>query len=280
MVPLTRELDPTAGPLDFFGAEVRRWRTAAGLSQEQLGQKVGYSGAQVGKVETSERAPSQDFAEGCDQVMPDARGLFHRLYQLARRWDGGYPSWFTQWVEAERRASTLRTWQPLLVPGLLQTPDYARALFLAWQGADSDDQLDQLVSARLERQSIFQRPDPPSLWAVLDEGVLCRCIGSPKVMHDQLTHLLAVSDRSKIRVQVVPTGVGAHVGLLGAFSMATFENAPGIVYLESPDQGQTTERPATVAKISEIFDMVRAEALPRGASRDLIRKVTEEQWTT
>ena len=280
MVPLTRELDPTAGPLDFFGAEVRRWRTAAGLSQEQLGQKVGYSGAQVGKVETSERAPSQDFAEGCDRVMPDARGLFQRLYQLARRWDGGYPSWFTQWVEAERRATSLRTWQPLLVPGLLQTPDYARALFLAWQGADSDDQLDQLVSARIERQSIFQRPDPPSLWAVLDEGVLHRCIGSPKVMHDQLTHLLAVSDRSKIRVQVVPTGVGAHVGLLGAFSMATFENAPGIVYLESPDQGQTTERPATVAKISEIFDMVRAEALPRGASRDLIRKVTEEQWTT
>jgi hypothetical protein len=244
-----------------------------------LGQKVGYSGAQVGKVETSERAPSQDFAEGCDRVMPDARGLFQRLYQLARRWDGGYPSWFTEWVEAERRATSLRTWQPLLVPGLLQTPDYARALFLAWQGADSDDQLDQLVSARIERQSIFLRPDPPSLWAVLDEGVLHRCIGGLKVMHDQLMHLLEVSDRSKIRVQVVPTGVGAHVGLLGAFSMATFENAPGIVYLESPDQGQTTERPATVAKISEIFDMVRAEALPRGASRDLIRKVTEEQWT-
>ena len=280
MVPLTRELDPTAGPLDFFGAEVRRWRTAAGLSQEQLGQKVGYSGAQVGKVETSERAPSPDFAEGCDRVMPDARGLFQRLYQLARRWDGGYPSWFTEWVEAERRATSLRTWQPLLVPGLLQTPDYARALFLAWQGADSDDQLDQLVSARIERQSIFQRPDSPSLWAVLDEGVLHRCVGSPKIMHDQLMHLLAVSDRSKIRVQVVPTEVGAHVGLLGAFSMATFENAPGIVYLESPDQGQTTERASAVAKMSEIFDMVRAEALPRGASRELIRKVAEQQWTT
>lgn len=279
-MPLTRELDPTAGPLDFFGAEVRRWRTATGLSQEQLGQKVGYSGAQVGKVETSERAPSQDFAEGCDRALPEARGLFVRLYQLARRWDGGYPSWFTEWVEAERRAISLRTWQPLLVPGLLQTPEYARALFLAWQGADSDDHLDQLVSARIQRQSIFAHPDPPSLWAVLDEGVLHRCIGSPKVMHDQLTHLLTVSDRSKIRVQVVPADVGAHVGLLGAFFIASFENAPGIVYLESPDQGQTTERPSVVGKISEIFDMVRAEALPRAASRDLIRKVAEERWTT
>ena len=130
-----------------------------------LGQKVGYSGAQVGKVETSERAPSQDFAEGCDRAVPEACGLFLRLYQLARRWDGGYPSWFTQWVEAERRASTLPTWQPLILPGLLQTPDYARALFLAWRGSDSDAELDELVSAHIERQAIFQPPNPPSLWA-------------------------------------------------------------------------------------------------------------------
>ena len=280
MVPLTRELDPTAGPLDFFGAEVRRWRTAAGLSQEQLGQRVGYSGAQVGKVETSERAPSQDFAEGCDRVVPEACGLFLRLYQLARRWDGGYPSWFTQWVEAERRASTLRTWQPLILPGLLQTPDYARALFLAWRGSDSDAELDQLVNARIERQAIFQPPNPPSLWAVIDEGVLRRRIGSAKVMREQLEHLIAVSERSKITVQVVPADVGAHVGLLGAFFIASFENAPGIVYLESPDEGQTTERPSAVAKITETFDMLRAEALPRAASQDLIRKVAEEQWTT
>jgi transcriptional regulator with XRE-family HTH domain len=280
VVPLTRELDPTAGPLDFFGAEVRRWRTAAGLSQEQLGQKVGYSGAQVGKVETSERAPSQDFAEGCDRAVPEACGLFLRLYQLARRWDGGYPSWFTQWVEAERRASTLRTWQPLILPGLLQTPDYARALFLAWRGSDSDAELDQLVNARIERQAIFQPPNPPSLWAVIDEGVLRRRIGSAKVMREQLGHLIAVSERSKITVQVVPADVGAHVGLLGAFFIASFENAPGIVYLESPDEGQTTERPSAVAKITETFDMLRAEALPRAASQDLIRKVAEEQWTT
>jgi transcriptional regulator with XRE-family HTH domain len=279
-VPLTRELDPTAGPLDFFGAEVRRWRTAAGLSQEQLGQKVGYSGAQVGKVETGERAPSQDFAEGCDRALPEACGLFLRLYQLARRWDGGYPSWFTQWVEAERRASTLRTWQPLILPGLLQTPDYARALFLAWRGSDSDAELDQLVNARIERQAIFQPPNPPSLWAVIDEGVLRRRIGSAKVMREQLEHLMAVSDRSKITVQVVPADAGAHVGLLGAFFIASFENAPGIVYLESPDEGQTTERPSAVAKITETFDMLRAEALPRAASQDMIRKVAEELWTT
>jgi transcriptional regulator with XRE-family HTH domain len=279
VVPLIRELDPTAGPLDFFGAEVRRWRTAAGLSQEQLGQKVGYSGALVGKVETADRAPSQDFAQHCDQALPDAGGLFLRIYQLARRWDGGYPSWFTEWVEAERRAISLHTWEPLLIPGLLQTRDYAKALFKAWRSADSEDELDRLVSARIERQAIFERPKPPSLWAVIDEGVLTRCIGSVQAMHDQLVHLVAASDRFKITIQVIPADVGAHVGLLGAFAIAGFESAPSIVYMESPDVGHTTEKSSVVAKVSETFDMLRAEALPRAASRDLIRKMAEERWT-
>jgi len=278
-VPLIRELDPTTGPLDFFGAEVRRWRTAAGLSQEQLGQRVGYTGAQVGKVETGERAPSQEFAQHCDQALPGAGGLFLRIYHLARRWDGGYPSWFVEWVQAEGRAITLHTWEPLLIPGLVQTPEYARALFQAWRSARTDAELDQLVSARIERQLIFERPNPPSLWAVIDEGVLTRCVGSPQTMHDQLAHLLDVSDRLRITVQVVPAGAGAHAGLLGAFAIAGFGDAPGLVYLESPDQGQTTQRSSVVVKVSETFDTLRAEALPRGASRDLIRKVAEERWT-
>jgi transcriptional regulator with XRE-family HTH domain len=278
-MPLIRELDPTTGPLDFFGAEVRRWRTAAGLSQEQLGQRVGYSGAQVGKVETGERAPSQEFAQHCDQALPGAGGLFLRIYHLARRWDGGYPSWFVEWVQAEGRAITLHTWEPLLIPGLVQTPEYARALFQAWRSARTDAELDQLVSARIERQLIFERPNPPSLWAVIDEGVLTRGVGSPQTMRDQLAHLLDVSDRLRITVQVVPAGAGAHAGLLGAFAIAGFGDAPGLVYLESPDQGQTTQRSSVVVKVSETFDTLRAEALPRGASRDLIRKVAEERWT-
>ena len=188
-MPAIRELDPTAGPLDFFGAEVRRWRTSAGLSQEQLGQRIGYSAALVGKVETGDRTPSLDFAEGCDRALPTADGLFGRLYELARHWDGGYPSWFAEWVEAERRAITLRTWQPLLVPGLLQTPDYARALFLAWHVADSDDQVDQLVDARIERQAIFRRPTrrrcgpcstkcaaPPHRQRADEERTVCTCV--------------------------------------------------------------------------------------------------------
>jgi transcriptional regulator with XRE-family HTH domain len=278
-MPLVRELDPSAGPLDFFGAELRRWRMAAGLSQEQLGQRVGYTGSQVGKVETGERAPSPDFAQRCDQALPDAGGLFSRLYALARRWDGGYPSWFAGWLEAERRATSLCSWEPLIVPGLLQTAEYARAILAAEPGT-AEDQLDELVSARLERQSILDRPKPPALWVVLDEHVLHRLIGSRKIMYNQLLSLADTSCRPNITVQVVPAGIGAHAGLLGGFAIASVNGAPGTVYMESPDQGQTTELPSVVGKLSLTFGTLRADALPRGASRDLIGKVAEEQWAT
>jgi transcriptional regulator with XRE-family HTH domain len=277
-MPLIRELDPGASPLAFFGAELRRARAAAGLSQEQLGQRMGYSGALVGKVETGDRAPSQDFAKRCDGALPAADGLFLRIYALIQRWDGGYPSWFAEWVEAERRAASLCYWEPLLVPGLVQTADYARALFEAWRQADSDE-IEQLTRARMERQSLFDRPDPPSVWVIVDEGVLHRCIGSAKIMYDQLAHLADMAGRPKVTVQVVPAEAGAHVGLQGAFAIASLGGAD-TVYVEGPNQGQTTETPAVVATVSAHFDILRAEALPWGASRDLIRREAEERWST
>jgi len=131
----------------------------------------------------------------------------------------------------------------------------------------------------MERQSIFERPDPPSLWVIVDEGVLRRRIGNPKIMHEQLAHLAELADRPRVTVQVVPAEVGAHVGLLGAFAIASI-NGAGIVYMESPDQGQTTETPSVLATVSASFDTRRAEALPRGTSLELIKRVAEEQWTS
>jgi hypothetical protein len=160
----------------------------------------------------------------------------------------------------------------------VQTADYARALFEAWRLADGDE-LDQLVRGRMERQLIFEQPDPPSLWVIVDEAVLRRRIGSEKIMHDQLAHLADMAGRPNVTVQVVPAEIGAHVGLLGGFVIAIVDGA-GIVYMESPDQGQTTQTPSVVANVSAAFDTLRAEALPRANSRDLIRRVAEEQWTT
>jgi transcriptional regulator with XRE-family HTH domain len=246
-----REIDGTASPLAFFGAEFRRARIGAGLSQEQLGQKIGYSGTMVGKIETGERAPSEDLAERSDQVL-DTNGLLVRVYDLARRWDGGYPSWFAGWMDRERTATSLCWWEPLVIPGLVQTADYARAILCVGPHS-SEDELEGMVSTH-------------------------RCIGGSKIMHDQLSRLAALATRPTMTVQVVPAENGAHVGLLGAFIIAS-GNGADTVYMESPDEGQTTELPTTVAKLTQTFNILRAVALSPEASRELIMKVAEERWT-
>jgi Domain of unknown function (DUF5753) len=248
------------------------------MSQDQLGKELNFSGDLVGKIETCDRTPTPGFAAGCDQVFPNLDGLFTRLLDLARRWDGPYPQWFRGWLEAEREATSLRWWEPVLVPGLLQTADYARALL----AADPDvveGGLDVLVSARIARQDILDRPRPPKLWAAVDEGVLHRLIGTREIMREQLLHLVDASGRPNITIQVVPAGIGAYPGLNGAFIVADFDTAPSILYAETAVEGQAIEKPALVGRAALAFDRLRAEALPQGASRDLIGKVAQEQWT-
>ena len=144
-------------------------------------------------------------------------GWFGRFYRASLKWDGRYPRWFEDWVDAQGRATVLRGWEPLLVPGLLQTPEYARALFRAWRTDDDEDKAEQLVTARIDRQRIFDRPKPPSFWAVLDEGVLRRRIGGAKVMADQLVHLAEMGERASIKIvtasakwPVILLGCGLH----------------------------------------------------------------------
>jgi uncharacterized protein DUF5753 len=196
---------------------------------------------------------------------------------LARRWDGGVPSWFTGWLEAERRATALCWWEPLVVPGLLQTVGYAQTILGA--GPDTmDDELEQMVGARMERQAILDRPRPPVLWIVLDEAVLHRCVGSLKIMQEQLLHLADLADRPRITIQVVPARMGVHAGLLGGFAVASVDGAD-IVYLETSADGQVAEKPSVVEHVTLRFSTLRAVALPQDDSRDLILKVAEERWT-
>ena len=167
---MPRQLDPGASPLHFFGSEVRHARTAAGMTQAELGGLLGYDASEVSKVEAGAREPSARFAEGCDKAFPHMNGWFTRFYQYCRKWEGPYPRWFVDWVEAEGQAARLWVWQPLLVPGLLQTAEYARPLFRAWQVADTEEEVELLVAARLDRQRIFGQDRPPSVWAVIDGG--------------------------------------------------------------------------------------------------------------
>lgn len=187
------------------------------------------------------------------------------------------PTWFEDWLEAEHEAQSLRIWSPTLIPGLLQTADYARALFLAAQSDTSDDMIGALVSARLERQRVFDREDPPGTVVVLDEAVLHRLIGTPQVMHNALVKVAEMSQRAHLVVQVIPSANGANAGLGGAFDIASADGMPDTLRMEGVED-QTVEKRSLVRKAAVAFDRVRGDALSRGQSRDLIMKVAEDRW--
>jgi transcriptional regulator with XRE-family HTH domain len=273
-----KELDPTASPQHFFGAEVRRARLAAGMTLADLGARVPCDASTVSRIEAGALGPTERFAGACDEAFPHMDGWFSRFYHNSRRWNGPYPAWFRPFVEYEARAKSLRTFEHSLVPGQLQTVNYARAV-LATRPNTSEDEVEQLTSARIDRQAILDRDSPPLLWAVIDEAVLRREVGGSKVMHDQLWHIADASDRPNITVEVIPYGTGAHSGLLGAFVIADFVDAPSIVYLETSNGGQMVEKPSAIEEEALIFDSLRSDALSRRQSRDLIMKVAEEVWT-
>jgi transcriptional regulator with XRE-family HTH domain len=277
---MTGDRDPRSDLVLWLGEEVRRARLAAGFkSQDQLARKLGFDRTVITKIETGERPPSAEVADALATLLAQlAGGRFTELAEVARRAFGKFPGWFERdWLPVERDAASLRWWEPLLIPGLLQTADYARALFEAWQPAASAEDLEALMTGRLDRQRILDRETPPDLRVVLDEPVLRKAIGSAKIMAAQLEHLADLSCRPMITVQVVPAEVGAHGGLLGAFIIA---GPAGTVYLETAVEAQVTGEAPVRDRVALIFDRLTRDALPRGASRDLILKVAHEQWNT
>ncbi|GAB2464406.1 helix-turn-helix transcriptional regulator [Streptosporangium sandarakinum] len=253
-------------PQAIWGRELRHYRKGAGLTQGQLAQKVHFSESLISGVETGQLPASPEFAETCDKVL-NTGGALHRLLD----WRKGqiFPSWFGPWREKEQEAIALRTYQPLVVPGLLQTEAYARVMLFG-------DEVN--IETRLNRQAILTRedPKPPSFRCVIDEGVLYRPIGGPGVMREQLEHLVSMVS-SRLSIQVVPHGM--HSGLMGGFVIATLAGGSDVLYAETAIRGITTSDPADVAAAVECFEVMRTEALPLGMSIDLIKKAVEEKWT-
>jgi transcriptional regulator with XRE-family HTH domain len=278
---MPRDNDQDGTPQGVFGSELRHYRERAGLSQTELAALVTVSHDVISKIETGERAPAKDFPERLDAVPElDTDGSLTRIWGNLRKGlrHRAIPGWFQPWTHFEAQAATLRSYEPLLVPGLLQTEDYARAILAARPGGKQDD-LDDQVAARIGRQAILAQDDAPQLWCVVDEGVLHRCIGGSKVMHDQLGHLADLAENPQTTIQVIPASADAHAGLLGGFVIADLDGSPSMVYLETAAEGQIADSPAIVAHAMLRFDALRSEALPRMASRDLIMKVAEDRWT-
>ena len=268
----------------FLGAVLRRARLAAGItSQDELADKLGYERTVIAKAESGQRPPSPDVARAYAREFPQLNalietGLIEEWAEHVRKNGGSFPKFFVDWVEAEEKATALFYWAPVLVPGLLQVESYARTI-LATEPEDNESP-DARLAGRMGRQQVLSRPQPPSVTVVMAEAVLHRGVGGPAVMYEQLTHLAEASQRPKVMIQVIPAEVGAHAGLAGPVSIADREGGSTVVHLDSFTAGQTTSAPEIVARVRQMSDMLRCEALPRGASQELIAKVAKEQWTT
>lgn len=269
--------DPKTHLGAFLGRKLQRARVKAGYSsQESLAAKLHIDRTVIAKAESGERPPNPDLlAAWCELtgiVDPD---MYSDLADMARVLNGLIPEWFKPWLDVEAIATFLRIWHPTLIPGLFQTQRYAEEVIRAFD----PDNVDPLVATRLNRAKILDRDDPPDVVAVISENVLRSLIGSAEIMAEQLAHLAEISRHPHVVIQILPSNVGAHAGLSGAFDIASADGAHDLLRMESVPQDITTETRSVVRRTAVAFDQVRAEALPRSQSRDLIVKLGEELWT-
>jgi transcriptional regulator with XRE-family HTH domain len=256
-----------SNPVRYFGHQVRKARLAKGWTLAEFGQRIGYSPGAISRIENGNRPPTALFAQMCDRAFPERDDWFSDFYAESCTWIAT-PPWFRSWVEHEQRAASLRNWQLGVLSGLLQTEDYARVI-LAMNPGVTDDQVAARLAARLERQALLTRDEPPAVWFLVDQAALRRCVGSPEVMAAQLAHLSGVARLPSVTIQVVPNL--AHAGLLGGFAIA--ERA---AYVETAVAGQVFEDKEIIDGLLTRFDTLRNEALRKSESLGLIERMCEE----
>lgn len=271
-----------------LGLELRRLREAAGLTAAEAAKAIRGSEAKISRMENGLVAfraiDVSDLLHTYDITDNTQREAILALAKETRQpgWWHTYgdvvPRWFEVYVGLEAEASYLATFEALLVPGLLQTADYARAVMHAATPQITDAEIDRAVELRLGRQTVLTADPPPQLWAILDEAAVRRTVGGPGVMRAQLTHLIDVSCRPGITIQVLPFRLGAHAGMGGSFVLLGFpdgDNAPEIVYIDQAAGSLYLDRPADVSQYRERMDRLRASAYDENASRHVIADAME-----
>ncbi|MTK05126.1 helix-turn-helix transcriptional regulator [Micromonospora sp. CP22] len=253
--------------------ELRQARTSHGLSQDDFGKLISYSGTHVSAVETGTRPPTGDYVAAIDRALKTG-GLFARLLERLSELDVA-PLWLREWITLEQQARAMRWYGMAWVPGLLQTEEYARAVFDT-DGRLTAEEVETRVAARLTRQQILASDDPPQLVAVVDDAVLRRPVGGAAVMREQLFHLARLNqDSRRVRIHVVPQGVGAYAGLDGPFIIATLPGQVDVGYLDNRLQGQVIERIVDLAALREQWEATLAEALTLHQSTELMLEVAK-----
>lgn len=274
-----------------LGEELRRYREAAGLSTTQAAEALDCTKGKISRMENGRvlvRTPDVVallHAYGVDDL--ETRERLTRLTRTAnrRRREGWWHQYgsvladtYRDYIEMESICESVRTFQAQLVPGLLQTPQYGRAVTVASRAWQSSEEVDQFVQVRLSRQQRLIDEPALELWAVFAEGVLRQEVGGPEVMRAQLDHVADMAEHPNITVQVLPFSRGAHSGMFGPYLLMSFPQvtAQDLVLTETPTGNIWMERELEVARYRALFDDARTAALPPTESLALIRRTAKE----
>ncbi|MDT0318305.1 helix-turn-helix domain-containing protein [Streptomyces millisiae] len=273
-----KELNPYLSPRAFYGGELRRLREGAGFSQDVLGKRVFCSGTYIGQFETAERRPQLEMSKLFDEIFGTGEH-FQRLCKLVHECEKGHAHYYAAVIELTKNAQTICESTQLLVPGTLQTEDYARALVRAAHPYDPDEAVEKRVKARLDRQRMLEDPTAPELWFTIHEAAFRLPMGGPELMRRQLDRLLELGhDHHRVVLQVMPFSAGPHPFLHGSAALMTFPDAPPTYYAESDYSGQLIEEPALVTQYFRAYDHLRAAALSPKASLALIGNIANDLW--
>ncbi|WP_084469319.1 helix-turn-helix domain-containing protein [Nocardiopsis trehalosi] len=254
-----------------FGHELRRLRLLSGRTQGDLGRSVGLSKPMISALERGTRTPKGDTAAALDSALSTG-GVLDRLWrELSDTRE--VPHWFRDALLIERKAREIREYVPLIVPGLLQTADYARSLIRAWRVRDTPEEVEQIVRARIERLPAIS-DSHPLLRFVVREAAISRVVGSREIMLEQLKHIGGLIEEGTVRLQVLRDSPEVPAGL--PFRVSILSDTQAVGYVEHALGGETYDTPGHVAELTSVYGELQAEALSSGESLSLIRRAQGE----
>lgn len=271
-----------------LGGQLRRLREERGISREAAGDAIRGSHAKIsrlelGRVSFRER-DLNDLLTLYGVQEPGERAAFLSLARQANEpgWWHQYgdllPSWFETYLGLEQAAEIIRTYEAQFVPGLLQTPDYARAVILLGHGQEPAGEVDRRVALRMRRQDILTRQDPPTLWAVIDEAALRRPIGGERIMRGQIEHLIRIAELPNVTVQLLPYSVGGHAAAGGPFTIVRFPETdlPDVVYLEQLTSALYLDKRNDLDQYQAVMNMLSVQAATPEDTPQLLRELMDE----
>ncbi|MFD7700542.1 Scr1 family TA system antitoxin-like transcriptional regulator [Streptomyces caelestis] len=260
--------------LRCFGRQMKLLREAAGLTQAQLGERVGYGEAQIAAVEQGRRIPRPELVDAVDREVGGRGVLVAMKGEVAK---ARYPGFFRRYAEMEAEAVELHAYDNHVVKGLLQTEEYARAVFTMWRPLLDAEVIEQRVAARLERQKLFARRPAPLLSFVIEEQALRRPVGGRQVLRGQLEQLLLYGHERNVEMQVMPTDRDEHAGLGGAFTLIHLNDQSRMGYMEVQEASILYTVPKKVSPLEATYGVLRAQALTPRESLAFIEKLLGEQ---